>query len=192
MLPRGFGSESSTDRTRMHACSLLVRVAKRSDNTSLAVVSAVPSGVHSVPNDLNALRTAPITTVALRRLFSCRCIIGLSGSQDEAFSGGVSHANDINSSKFAGVNGTTGKDLFVRRPRSFSRRSAFGMGTNRPPQRHQNRRISAKRTETRRQNSLSFRRAAKELISTRRGLRIRRRWRFSQAQAKRTSGNFGQ
>jgi hypothetical protein len=52
----------------------------------------------------------------------------LSGSQDEAFSPGVSPANDLNSSKYAAVDGTLGKDRFVRRPRSFPRWCALGMG----------------------------------------------------------------
>jgi hypothetical protein len=41
-------------------------------------------------------------------VFSCCCTIPLSGSQDEAFSPGVSSANDIDRPKHAAVNGTLG------------------------------------------------------------------------------------
>jgi|SRR4030095_6743260 hypothetical protein len=76
----------------------------------------------------NALRATHTTALALRIVFPCRCIISLSASQDEAFSRGISSANDISSSKFAAVDGTAGQNGFVRRPRSFSRWNAFVMG----------------------------------------------------------------
>jgi hypothetical protein len=87
MLPHGFGTESSIERTRLHALSLLVTAGERVYNVSVAVAceararsslrAAIPLGAHGVialplshRSPLKcAEASAPYSTGAARRVF---------------------------------------------------------------------------------------------------------------------------